>query len=404
MAKQKNTAIKNRVLELRWVKASELRPNPKNWRTHSKHQAEALDEVLGRLGIVGAMIVRLDPTGGYIILDGHLRQSRLGSQLVPVLVVDITAEEEDLFLATYDPLSLLAGTNPRSLQSLLEGLDASSEGLRGLLASLSAKAGEAAGRIEPEDIPEDARPRSKRGALYEMGSHRILCDDAADPTAVARLLGQERARLLVTDPPFGVKLKGRGPETLEISGDDAGAGALAKRVIEAVTPHFSPGAFAYMFHPSASNQIEFLQALTSGGWKIRQSLVWVKDSMVLGHADWQFRHEPIAYANLPGKGRIGRGGTGWYGGHSEQSVIEVPRPKASPLHPSAKPVELIRRLVSNSAAPNDIVLDPFLGSGSTLIAAEQTGRRCFGIEIDPRYMDVVLTRWERFTGKKARRI
>lgn len=404
MTKQKSIQIKNRVIDLRLVKASELKPNRKNWRTHNKHQADALDEVLGRLGIVGALIVRIDPGGGYIILDGHLRQSRLGKQPVPVLVVDITPEEEDLFLATYDPLSLLAGTDPESLQSLLKGIDASSEGLRGLLASLSAKAGSPAGRIDPEDIPETAKPRSKKGTLYALGDHRVLCDDATDPKAVARLFGKERAQLLVTDPPFGVGIQSRGPKAMQITGDDVGAGALTKRALEVITPHFLPGACGYMFHPSGPNQVEFLQALTASGWKIRQSLVWLKDSMVLSHVDWHYRHEPIAYANLPGEGRIGRGGAGWYGGHSEQSVIEVPRPKASPLHPSAKPVEVIRRLVSNSAAPGDIVLDPFIGSGATLIAAEQTRRRCFGIEIDPKYMDVVLTRWEQFTGEKARKI
>jgi DNA modification methylase len=125
--------------------------------------------------------------------------------------------------------------------------------------------------------------------------------------------------------------------------------------------------------------------------------------MVLGHADYHHRHEPILYGHAPAEGRWGRGAAGWYGGHAEASVLEVPRPKASPEHPTAKPVELVRRMIANSSAPKDVVLDPFLGSGSTLIAADQLGRRCFGVEIDPRYTDVAVRRWERFTGRKATR-
>lgn len=400
----KGSPIKNRVVELRWEKASKLKPNPRNWRTHSKNQADALDEVLSRIGIAGALVVRIDPSGDYILLDGHLRQQQLGKQLVPILVVDITPEEEDLFLATYDPLSLLASTDPDSLQSLLQGLDASSEGLRGLLASLSASAGTPRFLTDPEDIPEPGKPRTKKGETYLLGSHRVVCADASELVSIQRLFGNDRTRLVLTDPPFGVGLEGRGREAMRITGDDSGAGALAKRVLEAISPFVVPGGCAYMFHPSGPNQSEFFEALEANGWKIRQSLVWVKDSMVLGHADYHFRHEPILYASRPAQGRIGRGGSGWYGGHSEQSVLEVPRPKASPLHPSAKPVELIRRLISNSAAPGDIVCDPFLGSGSTLIAAEQTGRRCFGVEIDSRYLDTAITRWENLTGENARKI
>jgi DNA modification methylase len=132
-------------------------------------------------------------------------------------------------------------------------------------------------------------------------------------------------------------------------------------------PALVPGAALYVFHPAGAAQMTFLQAFIAAGWELRQSLVWLKDSIVLGHSDFHYRHEPIAYANTPSDRRFGRGASGWYGGHAESSVIEVPRPKASRLHPTMKPVELLRRLVANSSALGDVVLDPFLGSGSSLI-------------------------------------
>lgn len=123
---------------------------------------------------------------------------------------------------------------------------------------------------------------------------------------------------------------------------------------------------------------------------------------MLGHADFHYRHEPLIYARKPGRW-VGRGRAGWYGGNAETSVFEVPRPKANRDHPTAKPVELISRLMANSSTFGDLVLDPFLGSGSTLIAAERLSRRAFGVEIDPLYVEVAITRWEAFTGQRAKR-
>lgn len=126
--------------------------------------------------------------------------------------------------------------------------------------------------------------------------------------------------------------------------------------------------------------------------------------MVLGHSDYHVRHESLLYGWIPGPGRPGRGkheGSRWFGDHAQTSVFEIDRPKASREHPTMKPVELILRCLTNSSRAGDAILDPFLGSGSTLIAAEQLGRRCFGIEIEPRYVDVAVRRWEEFTGEKA---
>ena len=232
----------------------------------------------------------------------------------------------------------------------------------------------------------------------------MLCADARASEAIARLMEGERARMMIADPPYGVSYTGKTPRALRIRGDEASETRdLLDRSFAAIAPALAPGAALYLFHPAGPAQMTFLQAFLAAGWELRQSLVWAKDALVLGHADFHYRHEPIAYGNTPSNQRFGRGASGWYGGHNASSVIEVPRPKASREHPTAKPVELIRRLVANSSAPGDVVLDPFLGSGSSLIAAELLGRRCFGIEIDPSYVEVAVARWESFTAGKATR-
>jgi DNA modification methylase len=157
-------------------------------------------------------------------------------------------------------------------------------------------------------------------------------------------------------------------------------------------------------HPAGTASLAFLQAFTDQGWRLHQSLVWVKDVLVLGHGDCHYRHEPLLYGYAPGPGRWGRGAKGWYGDNSQTSVLEVARPAASREHPTAKPVELVARCLRNSSGPGDRVLDPFAGSGPTLIAAELLGRRAFAVEVDPAYCDVVLGRWEQVTGRSTVRL
>jgi len=131
--------------------------------------------------------------------------------------------------------------------------------------------------------------------------------------------------------------------------------------------------------------------------------VWVKDSLVPGHSDYHYRHEPVLFGYKAASGRRGRGSKGWYGGNDATSVFEIPRPRVSADHPTSKPFALVEAMIRNSSRSGEIVLDPYVGSGSTLIAAERLGRRCFGIDIDPRYVDVAVGRWEAYTGQKARR-
>ncbi len=398
--------IRDRVMELRRVRAGDLLPNPRNWRRHPERQRTALRSLLRDIGYADALIAR-EVEGSLVLIDGHLRRSLHPEQVVPVLVLDITEEEADKLLATLDPLASMARPDPVPLAELLERVQASSAAVAELLSSLARGAGlpVMGGLVDPDEVPPPSpRPRTRRGDLWLLGEHRLLCGDATSRKDLGLLMAGTAADVLWTDPPYGVSYLGKTRRALRIAGDDAkGLDALLAASFEAIDAVLRPGAAIYVAHPAGPSFLAFGAALLAQGWHLRQTLVWVKDRMVLGHADYHYRHEPIAYGYKPGPGRWGRGHRGWYGGNDQNSVLEVPRPAASRDHPTAKPVELIRRCLANSSKEADAVLDPFCGSGSTLIACEQLGRRGFGMELDPAYCDVAVRRWERFTGGKAKR-
>jgi DNA modification methylase len=214
-------------------------------------------------------------------------------------------------------------------------------------------------------------------------------------------VGAEQADVLWTDPPYGVGYVGKTPEALRIANDDpAGLEAMLADAFAAADQILCPGAALYVCHPAGPLSLRFQSAFVGAGWQYRQQLIWLKDRMVLGRSDYHYRHEPILYGFKPGRAR-GRGRGGWYGGNDPDSVFEVDRPAASRQHPTAKPVELISRCLANSARVGSRVLDPFAGSGSTLIACEERSLRAFVLELDPGYCGVIIERWERFTGRRA---
>ncbi|HEV2590451.1 MAG TPA: DNA methyltransferase [Gaiellaceae bacterium] len=238
--------------------------------------------------------------------------------------------------------------------------------------------------------------------IYELGSHRLACGDAADAALVAALVGESRPALVWTDPPYGVNYVGKSAERLTIRNDTSDAlPAVLAGVLEVATPLLAPGAAFYVCCPAGPQGTAFRTGLAEVGWVHQQTLVWVKDTMVLGHSDYHYRHEEILYGHLPGSGRPGRGnhaGTRWYGGNDQTSVFMVDRPGRSELHPTMKPTALVEGMLANSSRRGEHVYDPFAGSGSTLIACEQTGRRCLTVELDPRYCDVIRQRYEGLHG------
>ena len=257
---------------------------------------------------------------------------------------------------------------------------------------------------DPDAIPAlPAEPRSQLGDLWLLGDHRVLCGDSRNADDVVRLMSGARAACLWMDPPYGVDYEGGTKAKLRIINDNAGgleallSGAFAAAQGQAL----APGAALYVCHPAGPLALTFWRSFEGTGWRIHQGLVWAKDTIVLGHSDYHFRHEPILFGYAPGGGRRGRGHRGWYGRNNAGTLFEVPRPRVSADHPTAKPVALITAMLKNSSRTGAIVYDPFLGSGSTLVAADLLDRRCYGIELDPRYVDVVVRRWERLSGRTA---
>jgi DNA modification methylase len=287
-------------------------------------------------------------------------------------------------------------------------VDTSSAAVRALLEDLAKEAG--LGRSRPLRDPDEAPPppevpESGLGDLWALGEHRLLCGDSTSADAMRRLMGDERANVVWTDPPYGVNYVGKTARGLRIAGDSAaGLRELLHGAFTAVDSVIEDGAPLYVAHPAGALSLTFGEAFVAQGWRLHQTLVWVKDQMVLGHADYHYRHEPLLYGYKPAPARRGRGAKGWYGSNAETSVFEIPRPAASREHPTAKPVELIKRCLANSSREGDIVLDPFAGSGSTLAACEVLDRRSFSLEVDPRYADVIVKRWEALTGHRARRL
>jgi DNA modification methylase len=345
------------------------------------------------------------------IYAGNMRfraAQHLGMATIPAVVEDVSdqlarerairdnrqwgddAEDElatllDRLRAEGSDLDLL-GFDERALQQLLDRLEPQA-------------------LADPDEVPAlPEEPVTQPGDLWLLGDHRVACGDSTDPDAVARVMGAATASCVWTDPPYGVDYVGGTEKKLTIKNDTPdGLNALLAGAFAAVDPILADGAAIYIAHPTGPLAMTFMSNFVARGWRFHQSLVWVKDSLVPGHSDYQMRHEGVLFGYKGAQGRRGRGARGWYGDNSATSVFEVPRPKASPDHPTSKPVDLITPMLRNSSRSGEIILDPFLGSGSTLIAADQLGRRCYGLELDPRYCDVAVRRWEQVNGKKAER-
>jgi DNA modification methylase len=348
------------------------------------------------------------------IYAGNMRYraaQHLGMLEVPAIVEDVSDQlARERALRDNAQWGEWAGDD---LAALLEGLKAEGTDLDLLgfdereLQQLLDRLGKDAALADPDDVPDlPEEPITKPGDLWLLGEHRILCGDATDPHDVSIVTSGELASCVWTDPPYGVNYVGGTKDRLTIQNDSPdNLRQLLTDAFAAIDEVLKPGGAIYVAHPAGALSLTFAETFIAQSWRLHQTLVWVKDSLVPGHSDYQYRHEPILFGYKPGnEGRRGRGARGWYGDNSQTSVFEVPRPKVSADHPTSKPVALVEAMVRNSSRTGEIVLDPFLGSGSTLIACEQLGRRCFGLDLDSRYIDVAVRRWEQVTGQTAERV
>lgn len=397
--------------DLTWAEPGELKPWGKNPRKNDA-SVDGVVESIRRFGF-GAPIVARAEDGR--IIAGHTRwkaAKRMGLESVPVRYMRGLSDEEAAALALAD--NRLTEATPwddealtevlRDLGELASGLGWSDEELTERLDSGSEME---PADDEPPDVEEEGEPDSAVGQVYELGPHRLVCGDSTDPEVWAALMGEDRAQCVWTDPPYGVAIVGgshaltpderRARGGKEIENDDLSEEdllALLRASLGEAARHSAPGAAWYVAAPAGPLNYLFATVLREMSvW--RWTLQWVKDRFVLGRADYHHRHEPIFYGWVPGAAHY------FVPDRTQDTVLEFARPGASKDHPTMKPVALVARCIENSSKPGWIVADPFGGSGTTLMASAQLGRRARLIELDPRYCDVIRRRWTRYAKQNG---
>ena len=251
--------------------------------------------------------------------------------------------------------------------------------------------------IEDEEPEPPEEPKSKLGDIYQLGEHRLICGDSTDIDTMTKLCNGKKVDLYLTDPPYNVDYTGKSKDALKIENDKKDDASFRQFLVDAFSTAsalMKAGAAFYIWHADLEGY-NFRGACRDIGWQVRECLVWKKNVMVLGRQDYQWRHEPCLYGWQNG------GSHAWYSDRKQTTILEYDKPSRNKEHPTMKPVALFDYLIRNSSKAGDIVLDSFGGSGTSIIACEQNGRRCYTCELDPRYVDVIIQRWENLTGKKA---
>ncbi len=246
-------------------------------------------------------------------------------------------------------------------------------------------------------LDEIEEPISKTGDVWVLGRHRLMCGNSTQKDDVMRLMNNQDADMILTDPPYNVDYVGKTSEALKIENDNMNETEFYNFLLDAFRNMFESikyGGSIYVFHADTEG-LNFRNAFKAVGFKLAQCLVWVKNTFVMGRQDYQWRHEPILYGWKEGAGHY------FVANRKQSTVLEFDKPSRNAEHPTMKPIDLLVYLIKNSSKENDIILDLFGGSGSTLIAAEQIQRTCYIMELDPKYCDVIIKRWENLTGQKA---
>ncbi len=334
-----------------------------------------------------------------VIIAGHTRYKaakKLKLKDVPVVVAEnLTDEQVKAYRLADNKTGELADWDFPSLENELAELANFDMSQFGFDALLREEAGEAEEDDYDVELPEE--PKAKLGDIYQLGRHRLMCGDSTDIATVEKLCGGTQADLLLTDPPYGVDYTGATKDALKIQNDALSENALQTMLSEAFSAGNSvmkPGAVFYIWHAD-SKALAFRTACKMVGWEVRQVLIWVKNSMVMGRQDYQWKHEPCLYGWKDGAGHL------WASDRKQTTILNFDRPVRSKEHPTMKPVKLFDYQIQNNTKGGDIVLDLFGGSGTTVIACEQNGRCARVMELDPRYVDAIVDRWEKLTGEKA---
>ena len=395
-----------RASEVPTRKVAELVPYARNSRTHSEAQVAQIAASIREFGFTNPVLI--DGKGGIIAGHGRvLAAQSLGLEAVPVLVLDhLTDAQRRAYVIADNKLALNAGWDEDALRAEVAALGAMDFDLNLIgfdddeLAAIMNPPSRS--EVDPDETPEAPEaPATQLGDVWILGGHRLTCGDSTQAETVDRLLAGTKPHLMVTDPPYGVNYDANWRNEVERpNGKPYGASATGRvpnddRANWREAWALFPGDVAYVWH--AGNMAHIVaESLIDCGLNIRAQIVWGKNNMVISRGDYHPQHEPCWYAVR--KGRTAH----WAGDRKQTTVWDIPKPaKSETGHSTQKPVECMKRPIENNSKPGDAIYEPFSGSGTTIIAAEMTGRRCFAIELSPAYVDVAVRRWEEFTGKTA---
>jgi DNA modification methylase len=382
-------------MEIRSVKIKEIKPYDRNAKKHDDSQINNVAESIRQFGFVQPIVI--DSNG--VIVIGHCRfeaAKRLKYAEVPCIMVDdLTPEQVDALRIVDNKTN----ESPWDIDLLAEELQDLDLSMFDFAWDLMEETAEATEIIEDEapEVDKTNDPISKFGQIWKLGRHRLMCGDSTSEENVKALLGGAKADLLLTDPPYGVDYTGGTKDALKIQND----AKTDEEMIEFLSSAFrsadsvmKPGAVFYIWY-AGLKEYAFDKACQLTGWEVRQILIWAKNTMVMGRQDYQWKHEPCIYGWKGGAGHL------WASDRKQTTILEFDRPTANKEHPTMKPIALFDYQIQNNTKGGDIVLDLFGGSGTTIMACEQNGRNACVMECDPKYVDVIIKRWENFAGEKA---
>lgn len=392
-------------MQIEQIEIEKLLPYARNSRTHSDEQTAQIAASIKEFGFTNPVLI--DNENQIIAGHGRLMAARkLQLKEVPCIRLGyLTETQKKAYVIADNKLALNSGWDEEMLA--LEIAELKDEDfdidLLGFsddeLADLADQITEEVEGLTDEDeappVPEEAK--TKTGDIYVMGKHRLMCGDSTSQNDMEKLCNEHLVDMWLTDPPYNVAYEGKTKDALTIkndSMDDEGFRQFLRDAYVTADTVMKPGAVFYIWHAD-SEGYNFRGAAQDAGWKVRQCLIWKKSSMVMGRQDYHWKHEPCLYGWKEGAGHL------WATDRKQTTILEFEKPSRNGEHPTMKPVALFEYQMLNNTKGGDIVLDSFGGSGTTLIAAEKNGRVARIMELDPKYCDVIVRRWEEFTGKKA---
>lgn len=377
-------------------------PYDRNSRTHSDQQIKQIEASISEFGFTNPILIDADG----VIIAGHGRlvaAKNLGIRMAPCIRLGyLTEEQKRAYVIADNKLAENAGWNIDLLR--LEVADLSAAGYSLDLLGFDSKdidqmlkhVDGTVGLTDEDDVPEiDDEIISKTGDIWHLGRHKIICGSSTNPLDVSKLLGDVKPNLMVTDPPYGVEYDASWREKLDL-GNVAKGKVLNDHIADWSDAYrLFPGDVAYVWHASLKTHI-VAESLVNCGFSIRSQIIWAKSNFVIGRGNYHHHHEPCWYVV-----REKRSGN-WTGDRKQSKIWNINKQlKNETGHSTQKPVECMRRPILNNSSPGQAVYEPFSGSGTTIIAAEETGRTCYAVELNPAYVDMAVKRWEKFTGNKG---